>query len=75
MSFGASFPERATKPQYVNFNGNMNWSLAAEVLFRKSDNSDVMWEDFHTVQMKNDECTVVICYPTLDTLEIEYQAR
>lgn len=68
-------PENAKKPDYVHFKGKLNWSLAAEVMFRKSENSEVMWRDFSNAHMKDGECTVIICYPILDTLEIEYQTR
>lgn len=68
-------PEDAATPAYVHFKGHLNVALAAEILFRKSENSELMWKDFYNVRMKGDECKVVICYPTLDMLEIEYRSR
>jgi hypothetical protein len=67
-------PRNASKPVYVHFSGPLNLSLAAEVVFRKSENSELMWKDFYNARMKGDDCKVVICYPTLDTLEIEYRS-
>ncbi|WP_146757987.1 hypothetical protein [Paraburkholderia unamae] len=67
--------EGAAKPDYVRFKGSLNYSLAAEILFRKADNSESMWKHFFITQMKNDECVVVIPYPPLDKLEIEYEPR
>jgi len=63
-------PEGSLKPRNVQFRGPVNYSLAAQILFRKSDNS--LWKDFHNVRMPNYECEVVIPYPFLDEIEIEY---
>lgn len=66
-------PENSTRwPSYVRFTGSFNLSYAAEVVFKKSQNSDVMWRDFKTVHMNDDETTVVIVRSALDNLEIEY---
>jgi hypothetical protein len=66
-------PEGSPKPSYVQFRGRVNYSLAAQVLFRKADNSEQMWKDFHNVRMSADESDVVIPYPVLDEVEIEYK--
>ena len=66
-------PEGASKPRYVLFQTPMNHSLAAEVVFRKSDNTDAMWKELRNDLMPKDECVVVITYPQLDTVEIEYK--
>jgi hypothetical protein len=69
-------PENSVRwPSYVRFTGSFNLSYAAEVVIKKSQNSDVMWKDFKTVHMNDDETTVVLVRPVLDNLEIEYSSN
>ena len=69
-------PENSARwPSYVRFTGLFNLSYAAEVVFKKSQNTDVMWKDFKTVHMNDDETTVVLVRPVLDNLEIEYSSN
>lgn len=65
-------PEGARLPAYVKFPGKLDLHWAAEVRFRRIDNTPVMWADFRTTQMYGDEAVVVITYPVLGRLEIEH---
>lgn len=68
-------PKSAKPPHYVKYPRPLNLDFAAEVLFRKSDNSGVMWKDFYVLAMKSDEAYVVLSRSKMDKLEIEYGAR
>ena len=68
-------PAGASKPSFVLFNGSVNYSLAAEIKFRKSENSEVMWKDVSNSNMKQEEFLAIITYPALDMIEIEYNGK
>jgi hypothetical protein len=68
-------PEGSSKPIYVHFQGRVNYSLAAQVLFRKAENSESIWKDMWNLRMPAGECDAVISYPFLDEIEIEYKSK
>jgi hypothetical protein len=65
-------PEGGRTPTYVRFPRLPNLALAAEVRYRRGENTAVMWKDFYVSTMKEDEALVVIPRGSLDALEIEY---
>ena len=67
-------PEEARTPSYVTFPRVRlpKLALAAEVRYRKADNTSAMWQDFFVRTMGDDEALVVIPRVTLDKLEVEY---
>jgi hypothetical protein len=68
-------PEGGSTPEYVKFPRPPNLSLAAEVRYRRQDNTPVMWSDFRGGTSTEEELVVVIPRRALDGLEIEYTPK
>lgn len=64
-------PEGAAVPRYVRYAYPLTTTYAAEVRFRRDQNTALMWSAFINMHMDPHENLVLVTYPQLLMMEIE----